>query len=64
MERKVTIKVNGKKLVMNKFVRDVTSNIVTGLVEPLHDADPDGVIEITVEPVKRVTAGEESQEDS
>jgi len=52
MDKKVTIKVNGKKLVINKFVRDVTANIVSGLVEPLHDAEADGIIEITVEPHK------------
>ncbi|MDY7029702.1 MAG: hypothetical protein SVR04_15530 [Spirochaetota bacterium] len=52
MEKKVTIKVNGKKLAINKFVHDVTANIVTGLVEPLHDAEADGKIEITVEPIR------------
>lgn len=52
MEKKVSIKVNGKKLVINKFVRDVTANIVTGLVEPLHDVEPGGTIEITVGPVQ------------
>ncbi|MGC9311544.1 MAG: hypothetical protein ACP5IA_02545 [Sediminispirochaetaceae bacterium] len=52
MEKKVTIKVNGKKLAINKFVHDVTANIVTGLVEPLHDVEANGKIEITVEPIQ------------
>jgi len=57
MDRKVTIKVNGKKLAINKFVRDVAANIVTGLVEPLHDAEEGGTIEIIIEPV---SSGKES----
>ena len=52
MDRKVTIKVNGKRLVINRFVHDITANIVTGLVEPLHDAEQNGKIEITVEPLQ------------
>lgn len=62
MDKKVTIKVNGQKMTINKFVHDVTANVVTGLVEPLHDVDPNGVIEITVEPIHRKKASS-SRED-
>ncbi|HDQ14136.1 MAG TPA: hypothetical protein ENN41_04895 [Sediminispirochaeta sp.] len=61
MEHKVTIKVNGKKLVINKFVRDVTSNVVSGLVAPLHDAEEGGKIEVILEPMPKRDQ-EESQE--
>jgi len=62
MDRKVTIKVNGKKMVINKFVHDVTANVVTGLVSPLHDVDPDGVIEITVEPLRKKSGSSKEEE--
>jgi hypothetical protein len=63
MDRKVSIKVNGKKIAINKFIHDVTANIVTGLVGPLHDVDPEGVIEITVEPAdrKKTTSSREDE---
>jgi len=50
MERKVTIKVNGKKVPINKFVHQITQNIIISIVEALHDTDADGAIEITLEP--------------
>lgn len=50
MERKVTIKVDGKKVPINKFVHEVTQNIVLSIVDALHDTDSSGTIEITVEP--------------
>ncbi len=49
MERKVTIKVNGKKIPINKFVHQITQNIILSIVDALHDTDSSGTIEITVE---------------
>lgn len=51
MERRVTIKVDGKKVPINKFVHEVTQNIVVSIVEALHDTNAHGKIEITVEPL-------------
>ena len=53
MESKVTIRVNGKKVVINKFIHEITANVVRGLVTPLHDVDPEGSIEIKIEPLKK-----------
>ncbi|MFW5710744.1 MAG: hypothetical protein ACOC2P_03330 [Spirochaetota bacterium] len=50
MERKVSIKVNGKKVPINKFVHQITQNIIISIVEALHDTDADGTIEIRLEP--------------
>jgi len=50
MERKVTIKVNGKKVPIKKFVHQITQNIIISIVEALHDTDADGTIEIRLEP--------------
>ena len=50
MERKVTIKVDGIKIPINKFVHQITQNIILSIVDALHDADSSGTIEITVEP--------------
>ncbi|MDZ7795000.1 MAG: hypothetical protein U5P10_15300 [Spirochaetia bacterium] len=50
MERKVSIKVNGKRVPTNKFVHQIMENIIVGIVDALHDTDADGTIEIKVEP--------------
>lgn len=60
MERKVTIKVNGKKVPINKFVHQITQNIIISIVEALHDTDPDGTIEITLEPRSSTHRGADS----
>ena len=50
MERRITIKVDGKKVPINKFVHEVTQNIIVSIVDALHETNADGKIEITVEP--------------
>ena len=50
MERRVTIKVDGKTVPINKFVHEITQNIIVSIVEALHGTDSDGKIELTIEP--------------
>jgi len=50
MERKVSIKVNGKRVPTNKFVHQIIENIIVSIVDALHDTDANGTIEIKVEP--------------
>lgn len=50
MERKVSIKVDGKKVPINKFVHEITQNIIVSIVDALHDTNANGKIEVTVEP--------------
>jgi len=55
MERKVSIKVNGKRVPTNKFVHQIMENIIVSIVDALHDTDANGTIEIKVEhrPLKK-----------
>ncbi|HKK66199.1 MAG TPA: hypothetical protein VJ967_10125 [Clostridia bacterium] len=50
MERKVSIKVDGKKVPINKFVYQITKDIIVSIVDALHDTNSEGTIEITVGP--------------
>ena len=50
MERKVSIKVNGKRVPTNKFVHQIVENIIVSIIDALHDTDADGTIEVKVEP--------------
>ncbi len=50
MERRVSIKVDGQKVPINKFVHQITKDIVVSIVNALHDTNANGTIEITVGP--------------
>jgi len=46
----VSIKVDGKKVPINKFVYQITKDIIVSIVDALHDTNSEGTIEITVGP--------------
>jgi hypothetical protein len=50
MDKKITLKVNDREIPLNPFVTDVFSNVISGLVDSLHNIPEEkNKIELVIE---------------